>query len=336
MKRLMKEHLHKMDEQDYANAGKMVNDLLDDIGANDNQNNIFDIIERAVAIDPHGIEVNGDKFERIENDKVVVYDYPEERHIARQDIDWIRVEGYGGKSEYNGAYIMYVYLHLNKSRSIIDKDNIQFDYYPDPDTDDYVDSVNYKDCLKYLGKSRGLVKEASEGFATFYEEIKAKADKSNTTVDICDNEDGTSSIIVTIKHPKNYSDVYAIRDTIAKMEKFVKGEADENGWVFDKFSSSNLGFTEFNVTEIGDDYHDGIEFDDSDIDEELVDESHRPSVDDANMQVNDFLEKIGDYLMVDFDVKEVEKYKFGPRIIFEKDGARYYVEVGYTDNQPMD
>ena len=148
-----------MTEQDYVIAGKMVNDLLDDIGANDNQNSIFDIIEKAATVDPNGLEVNGDSFKRIEDGKVVVYDYPQpnhERHIAINDIDWIRVEGYGGKPEYNGAYIMYIYLHLNKSRSIIDRNNILFDYYPNPDTDDYVDSVKFKDCNKFMNESRRM------------------------------------------------------------------------------------------------------------------------------------------------------------------------------------
>jgi hypothetical protein len=63
-------------------------------------------------------------------------------------------------------------------------------------------------------------------------------------------------------------------------------------------------------------------------------ESGKLTMSNAKAQVNDFLEKIGDYLMVDFDIEDVERYKFGPRIIFEKDGARYYVEVGLTDNQP--
>ena len=55
---------------------------------------------------------------------------------------------------------------------------------------------------------------------------------------------------------------------------------------------------------------------------------------DNEAQINDFLEKIGDYLMSDYGVDDVEKYRFGDRIIVEYNGASYYVEVGLTDNQP--
>ena len=62
-------------------------------------------------------------------------------------------------------------------------------------------------------------------------------------------------------------------------------------------------------------------------------ESSRESIGGDEYQ-KDLLEKIGDYLMTDYGVDDVEEYKFGPRITFDFKGKRFYVEVGYTDNQP--
>ena len=161
-KKIVKESVDEMTPEEYAEAGQICRSLLREIGADDSQNSIFDIIENANRVDPNEIEINGSRFERIEDGKVVVYDYPQpnhERHIDPQDVDWIRVEGYNDGNI--RADILYVYLHLNKSKSMIDQNNIQFDYYPDPNSDDYADSVEYSTCREYM--TNGMVNEAEEG-----------------------------------------------------------------------------------------------------------------------------------------------------------------------------
>lgn len=67
---------------------------------------------------------------------------------------------------------MYVYIHKKPDSDAFDMDNVQFDYYPDPETDDYVDGVQYKDCVRHMGvgestrrqnmKLKKIVKESDE------------------------------------------------------------------------------------------------------------------------------------------------------------------------------
>lgn len=171
-RKIVKESVDEMTPEEYAEAGQICRSLLREIGADDSQNSIFDIIENANRVDPNGIEINGSSFKRIEDDKIVVEDYPQpnhERHIDLQDVDWIRVEGYN--DGHFKADILYVYLYLNKTRSMIDQNNIQFDYYPDPNSDDYADSVEYSTCKQYM-KSNKIVKEAEEdGYASDHPRI---------------------------------------------------------------------------------------------------------------------------------------------------------------------
>lgn len=144
---------YEMTDKDYKIANELCSDLLADLGVFDGAS-IMDIAKTAFIHFPNEVEVNGDAMEGIsDNDEVVVLDYPKPNHkniIPRDKIEWIRIEGYGGRKgdNYNGAYIMYVYLYLNKDKTAIDLDNIKFDYYPNRDTDDSVDSVLYMDCKK--------------------------------------------------------------------------------------------------------------------------------------------------------------------------------------------
>lgn len=133
------EHLLDMEKHDYAIAGKMVNDLLEDIGANDPNNDIQDILEMALKADPTGVEINSEPYHG--------------GYVDPESIDFIRIESYGGhREEYNGAAIMYVYLYPAREGGI-DKSKIWFDFYPNSDNDDYADSVGYKDCMKYMNES---------------------------------------------------------------------------------------------------------------------------------------------------------------------------------------
>ena len=141
------------EEKDYEIANRLCTDLLSDLGVSAGAS-VLDIIKTAYKRFPHETEINGDMLEGItERGEIVVFDYPSPNHKKKlqvRDVEWIRIEGYAGKGgeDYNGAYIMYTYLHLNEDRTAVDLNTIQFDYYPNPDTDDYVDSVCYRDCVK--------------------------------------------------------------------------------------------------------------------------------------------------------------------------------------------
>ena len=142
-----------MTEKDYDIANRLCSDLLSDLGISAGAS-VLDIIKTAYRRFPHEVEINGDMLERIsDRNEIVVLDYPSPNHEKKLqvcDVKWIRIEGYAGKcgSDYNGAYIMYIYLHLNEDKTAVDLENIQFDYYPNPDTEDYVDTVQYRDCIK--------------------------------------------------------------------------------------------------------------------------------------------------------------------------------------------
>lgn len=98
------------------------------------------------AIDQGDFEVNGYRFEGIDKEGRVCNS---EGCLDIKDVKWVRVEYYYGLNPkfYGGMCLMYIYLYLNDAHDDFNMDKIYFDIYPDPDTDDYMDSVSYKDCL---------------------------------------------------------------------------------------------------------------------------------------------------------------------------------------------
>ena len=90
-------------------AARLCEDLFDELAV-DNAD-VMDVIQTAIEIWPSGTEVNGQPVARLDGDTgVVIQDYPEDRRLALDEIEWVRIEGYGGKNEmdYDGQASLYV------------------------------------------------------------------------------------------------------------------------------------------------------------------------------------------------------------------------------------
>ena len=171
-KKIVKEEtLLEMEDADYDIAGGICSELLDKIGVSAGAS-VLDVVENALKINPHGTEVNGDLVEDITHDGLIhTYGSGRNKHyLLPEDVDWLRVEHYAKDTNTHGPCIMYVYIHKKPDSDAFDMDNVQFDYYPDPETDDYVDGVQYRDCVRHMGvgestrrqsmKFKKIVKEA--------------------------------------------------------------------------------------------------------------------------------------------------------------------------------
>lgn len=144
VKEYVKPELLEMEEGDFAKAAGLCEDLSKELDVDGSD--VVGVIKKALELTPNGVEINGDSFEKFEGDDVVwTYGYPEKNRIPLDEIEWVRIEGYGGINEedYDGAAILYVYLPIKNG--MVDKDSVSFDYYPDKYTDDFVDSVGYVD-----------------------------------------------------------------------------------------------------------------------------------------------------------------------------------------------
>lgn len=138
--------------RDYKMAGLIINDLLKRIGVTKGKD-IFWILKQAKYVDLGNTEVNGDTFNGIDKEGRILVGH---KAIGIEDVEWIRLELYCGDEPkaYDGLSLMYIYLPLNDARDGININGISFDIYPDPDTDDYFDSVAYRDCVKSINESR--------------------------------------------------------------------------------------------------------------------------------------------------------------------------------------
>ena len=115
---------------------------------------ILDVVKTADENFHNLIEINGDSFEEIKDGKIVtaynVFD-PEE-------VEWLRVDEFnrGEKGD-----LMYCYIWTNAHEFYDGKDkadkathfvsnSLSFDFYPFPDTEDFLDSVDVEDCEAIL------------------------------------------------------------------------------------------------------------------------------------------------------------------------------------------
>ena len=154
--------IDEMTPEEREVAARLCDDLFDELAVD--SADVMDVIQTAIEIWPNGTEVNGQPVARLDGDTgVVIQDYPEDRRLALDEIEWVRIEGYGGKNEmdYDGQAILYVYLPIKNGK--VDKQKVSFDFYPDKNTDDYYDSVGYVDVVANGGNEMGK-KSFDEGF----------------------------------------------------------------------------------------------------------------------------------------------------------------------------
>ena len=169
-------------------AARLCEDLFDELAVD--SADVLDVIQTATEIWPNGTEVNGQPVDRLDGDTgVVIQDYPEDRRLALDEIEWVRIEGYGGKNEmdYDGQAILYVYLPIKNGK--VDKQEVSFDFYPDKNTDDYYDSVGYVDV-----KSHGVQNT---------NESDVKKEVFTIEVSYID-EEGEPQMIEAMKYAKTY------------------------------------------------------------------------------------------------------------------------------------
>ena len=142
-----------MDDSDYAVAGGICFELLNEIGVSDGES-VLEVVANALKINPHGTEVNGDLVKEVTHDGMICTSgSPMNKHyLLPEDVEWLRVEHYAKGTNTPCPCIMYVYIHKKPDSDEFDMDNVQFDYYPNPETDDYVDGVQYSDCVRHMGR----------------------------------------------------------------------------------------------------------------------------------------------------------------------------------------
>lgn len=141
-----------MTDFDYGVAGNICSELLDEIGVSSGAS-VLDVVKNALNLNPYGTEVNGDLVKEVTHDGLIYTSgSPKNKHyLLPEDVDWLRVEHYAKDTNTHGPCIMYVYIHKNPNSDEFEMDNVEFDYYPDPETEDYVDGVQYRDCVQYMG-----------------------------------------------------------------------------------------------------------------------------------------------------------------------------------------
>ena len=183
-------------------AARLCEDLFDELGI-DNAD-VLDVIQTAIEIWPSGTEVNGQPVDRLDGDTgVVIQDYPEDRRLSLDEIEWVRIEGYSGKNEmdYDGQAILYVYLPIKNGK--VDKQEVSFDFYPDKNTDNYYDSVGYVDVVANGGneikskfnENKKIFKEgAGAGYDVGISELKI-----DKVIEVKELEDGDYAFTATIK-----------------------------------------------------------------------------------------------------------------------------------------
>ena len=154
-KKIVKEEtILKMTDADYGVAGEICSELLNKIGVSDGAS-VLEVVANALKINPHGTEVNGDLVEDVTHDGLI-HTFGSRKHkhyLLSDDVEWLRVEHYAKETKTPGPCIRYVYIHKKPNSDAFDMDNVQFDYYPDSETDDYVDGVQYRDCVRHMGAS---------------------------------------------------------------------------------------------------------------------------------------------------------------------------------------
>ena len=140
-----------MDDSDYDVAGGICSELLNEIGVSAGAS-VLEVVTNALKINPHGTEVNGDLVKEVTHDGMIYTSGSDKSYLLPEDVEWLRVEHYSTDTRMPGPCIMYVYIHRKPNSDTFDMDNVQFDYYPDPETDDYVDGVQYSDCVRHMGR----------------------------------------------------------------------------------------------------------------------------------------------------------------------------------------
>ena len=105
----------------------------------------------SIEDDTDETEVNGKRLEGFDEEMNII---TRDGKFTLDEIEWIRVEEYSGGRDYNGMDLMYIYLPVKDGK--IDLDSVQFDIYYDPESDNCIEDVFYRDCPKSLAESRRM------------------------------------------------------------------------------------------------------------------------------------------------------------------------------------
>ena len=150
----MRNFCENLTREDIANALEGAKELLAIL--NCDGRSIADVIK--TAHEQFGeIEINGETFYKFTPDGKIQTSYAEE-DIDLEDVEWLRVSEFsrGQKGD-----LMYCYLWTNGHRYYDGSDKsakaarfvpeeLEFDFYPNPETDEYVDALTMDDCEKIL------------------------------------------------------------------------------------------------------------------------------------------------------------------------------------------
>lgn len=138
------EDLPEMGPEDYKAAKATIDELLEKIGVT-SEEDILEIISKAKHLDWGETEVNGKKLLDVDDDHKTISILYGKRMLNYDEVEWFRIEYY--------KKLMYIYFPVDASGKV-DVQSISFDIYPNDETDDNWENVQYRDCLKYNESKR--------------------------------------------------------------------------------------------------------------------------------------------------------------------------------------